>query len=175
MTTRTAARPAQADFDPFYAGYVSLVPDGDIVETLRVQREDLAALFARVPEERHGFRYSPGKWTLEEVVGHVVDIERVFSYRAMCFARGLAEVEQPGVDQDLMVPASGATERGLDSLAREFDHLRLANIELFHTFDDEQLAVLGRASGLPLTTRAMLYILHGHAEHHARFIEDRYL
>jgi len=175
MTTRTAARPAEGDFEPFYAGYVALAPDGDIVENLRKQRGELLALFARVPAERHGFRHAPGKWTLEEVVGHIVDTERVFSYRAMCFVRGLADIEQPGVDQDLMVPASGATERGLASLVREFDHLRLSTIELFDTIDDEGLAIVGTASGCRFTTRAMLFVLHGHAEHHARVLESKYL
>ena len=92
MTTRTAGRPAEGDFGPFYAGYVALAPNGDIVENLREQREVLLALLARVPRERYGFRHAPGKWTLEEVAGHIVDTERVFSYRAMCFVRGLADI-----------------------------------------------------------------------------------
>ena len=94
MTTRTPARPAEGEYDSFYASYVALVPDGDIVENLRAQREDILALITRDPAPGRGFRYAPEKWTLEEVVGHVVDIERVFSYRAMCFVRGLADVEQ---------------------------------------------------------------------------------
>ena len=175
MTMRTAKRPAEGDFHSYQGPYVAAVPDGDIVDSLRAQHEALGALLAGVPDRRRGHRYAPGKWTIEELMGHVVDIERAFSYRAMCFVRGLADVEQPGVDQDLMVPVSGANERGLDSIAREFDHLRQANIELFDALGDEQLAIRGHASGIECTVLTVLFMIHGHADHHARVLQERYL
>lgn len=175
MTGRSARRPAEGEFHEYYTPYVALVPEGDVVESLRAQREELMALIASVPDEKRGHAYEEGKWTIEEVIGHLVDTERAFAYRIMCFTRGMADVEQPGVDQDVMVPASGATERGLDSIAREFDHLRRANLELFETLDDDALAIRGRASGTEVTVRGVMYIVYGHAAHHARVLRERYL
>ncbi|MEM9378494.1 MAG: DinB family protein [Planctomycetota bacterium] len=175
MTHRSPLQPAPADYHEYYSRYVDGVPDGDVVEHLRAQREELLALVESVPADRRGYRYADGKWTIEEVLGHVVDTERAFAYRIMCFVRGMADVEQPGIDQDVMVPASGATERGLESIAHEFDALRRANLELFETLDDDALSIRGRASGTGFTVRSVLYIVHGHAAHHAGVVRERYL
>jgi hypothetical protein len=175
MPARSPLRPAEGDHHPYYDPYIALVPDGDVVDALRAQHEDLVALCASVPDDLRGFAYAPGKWTIEEVVGHVVDIERAFAYRVMCFVRGLEGRDQPDVDQGVMVPASRATERGLDSIARELDHLRRSNLELFDSLADDQLAIRGRASGKRGTARSWLYVIHGHAEHHARVLRERYL
>ncbi|MEM1448971.1 MAG: DinB family protein [Planctomycetota bacterium] len=175
MTHRSPLRPAADEFHEYYTPYIAKVPDGDVVEHLRAQREETLALVASIPDGRRGHRYEEGKWSIEEVLGHVVDTERAFSYRIMCFTRGMADVEQPGVDQDVMVPASGATERGLESIAREFDHLRRANVELFETLGDDALSIRGRASGTEVSVRGVMYIVHGHAAHHAGVIRERYL
>ena len=107
------------------------------------------------------------------MIGHIVDIERACAYRAMCFLRGL-DGEQPGVDQDVMVPNSRANERGLESLSAEFLHLRMSNVELFRHLDDVQWQTRGRASGMEISVLSLACILFGHAAHHHSVIEERY-
>ncbi|MEM6675352.1 MAG: DinB family protein [Planctomycetota bacterium] len=175
MAERTARRPDVDEYDSYYAQYVARVPDGDVINALRAQHETFVALIRSIPDQRRGHRYADGKWSIEEVFGHIVDTERAFAYRTMCFVRGLADIEQPGIDQDVMVPASGATERGLESIADEFDHLRRANLALFDTLDDDALASRGRASGADVSVRALLHIVYGHADHHAQVVRERYL
>ena len=176
QTTRTPRTPAADEYAPYYAGYVGLAPEGDIVRALEAQTQSLLRLFESVPRERRGgYRYAEGKWTIEEVVGHIVDIERVFSYRAMCFTRGMGDVELAGVDQDVMVAASGAAARDDASLAREFLHLRTANVLLFDTFGDKALDTRGVASGATFSVRAILAMMYGHAQHHGNVLQERYL
>ncbi len=164
-------RPAATEYAPYYEAYVVRVPGGELTALLEAQRQPLLDAFTSA---RAAFAYAPGKWTSEEVVGHIVDIERVFSYRAMCWTRGLQGVELAGVDQDQMVPASRATERGMASLAEEFDHLRRSNVALIRSLDGPSLAIRGRASGTEMTVRAMLHVLYGHAQHHADVLRQRY-
>ena len=171
---RSAVRPAPGDFGPYFQPYIDLVPDGDIVRALETQSGTLLSTFSEFGGERGGYAYAEAKWTAAEVIGHVVDIERVFAYRAMCFLRGMGDVEQAGVDQDVMEPASRATERGVDSWIREFKHLRASHVALFDPLNDEDLALVGRASGVSCTVRALLYKMFGHANHHARVLEERY-
>lgn len=175
LPLRTARRPAATDFAEYYTPYVALVPDGDVVEHLAAQRERFGSLLASVPAERAGHRYAEGKWTIEELVGHVVDIERVFSYRVMCFCRGMGEVPQAGVDQDVMVAASGATARGLASLAEEFDHLRAANLVFLRSLSDADLDRRGVASGVEFSALAVAFTMYGHLEHHANVLSERYI
>ncbi len=166
-------RPSADEFQPFYGPYLELVPDGDVVEHLRTQGETLVKAWRALPDAARGYRYATGKWTVEEVIGHVVDVERVFSYRAMCFLRQLP-AEQPGVDQDIMVPNSRANERGLDSWINEFEHLRASNAELFGSLTDDECMVRGRASGGEVTVRAVIGMIYGHAQHHANVLSERY-
>ena len=173
MSKPLASRPDANEFPSYYSHYVELAPAGDLVEELDNQGRELSRVWAELPAAAQGFRYGDGKWSVEEVIGHVVDIERAFSYRAMCFLRGLKE-EQPGVDQDTMVPNSGANERGFASLSSEFLHLRQSNVELLRHLTGEQLSQRGRASGAEFTVRALACILFGHALHHAGVIDERY-
>lgn len=172
--TRTPGAPAPGTFPAYYAPYVEAHPGGDVVEALAEQLPRLMAALRAVPADKTAYRYAEDKWSIEEVVGHIVDIERTFSYRAMCFTRGLGNIDQPGVDQDVMVPASGADARGLASLCDEFEPMRLSNIALFRSFGDAELALTGRASGATFDVRTVITILYGHAEHHLKVLADRY-
>lgn len=171
---RSTAPPSPDEYGPYYTPYIELAPEGDIVRALEAQSESLLETFGVFEGERGAHAYAEGKWTAAEVIGHVVDIERVFAYRAMCFLRSMGDVEQAGVDQDVMVPASRATERGVASWMREFKHLRASHVALFEALTDDDLSLVGRASGASCTVRALLYKMFGHAEHHARVLEDRY-
>lgn len=172
---RTARRPGAADFAPYYSQYVDLVPGGEIAPLLEEQGARLDAMLGSIPGERAGHAYGPDKWTIAEVVGHIVDIERVFSYRILCFCRGMGDVDLAGIDQDVMVPASGANARGLASLAEEFRHLRASNVTLLRSLSDADLDSRGRASGVEFTALAAAFVMYGHAEHHGRVLAERYL
>lgn len=169
----TAERPRPTEYDGFYSTYVDAVPPGPILGILRRQLEETLALWRRFGESRANHRYAPEKWSVREVAGHVVDVERLFSYRALAFARSDPS-PIPGMDQDEWMAASGFESRRLESIAEEFRHLRLSNIELFNSFDDETLMRRGTASGLEFTVRAMLWIIAGHERHHRLVLEDRY-
>ena len=121
-----------------------------------------------------GARYAPGKWSLTEVIGHVVDTERVLATRAMLFARGDAK-PLPGFDQDALIEGAMFDDRPLASLVDEFEHLRRANVALFGSWGEEAQARRGVASGCAFTVRALVTIVAGHALHHLDVVRERYL
>lgn len=173
MTTMTIARPAATEHAPAYHGYVSAVPDGDVLELLERQGVESAAMLRRVDEERSRFRYAPDKWSIREVVGHVTDAERVFTYRALRFARGDAN-PLPGFDENAWGAATNADDRTLASLVDELEAVRRASVALFRGFPAEYYARAGVASGHTITVRALLYITVGHERHHMRILRERY-
>jgi hypothetical protein len=174
MSATAPARPEASEYAPFYETYVSLVPDGDVVETLSRQAEEVSALLAGITEERAGYAYAPGKWSIKEVVGHVIDTERVFSYRALAIARG-EQQPLPGMDQDAYMARSNFGERALADLAEEFERLRRANILMLRGLSEEAWSRRGTASGCEVTVRAVAYIMAGHAAHHLQVLRTRYL
>jgi uncharacterized damage-inducible protein DinB len=167
-------KPDPSEFDPFYNTYVSRVPNGDIIDILAEEGERTAALFQSIDESKASFRYAEGKWSLADVVGHVVDTERLLSYRALRIARG-DQSPMPGMEQDDWVAGTNFERRGLTSLAKEFLALRASNIALFSSLTDDELGRTGTASGCEFTVRALLYIVAGHAIHHAGILKERYL
>jgi hypothetical protein len=154
-------RPGADEYAEYYGRYIALVPDGDILETLRDQLEATVGLLASVPPERETQGYAPGKWSVREVVGHLVDTERVFAYRALSIAREDG-VDLPGMDQERWAAASMAENRPLAGLSAEWVSLRRANIHMFATFDEPTGARRGRASGFEFTVRAFAWLIAGH-------------
>ena len=167
-------RPGADEFAPFYANYVSGVPDGAIVDTLRQQGDALRALLAAVPADRAEHRYAPDKWSVKEVVGHISDTERIFSYRALRISRGDA-TPLPGFDQDTYVANAKFDRRPLSDLAGEFAAVRSATVALFAAMTDEESRRAGSANSMPVTARALAYIAAGHERHHVRILRERYL
>ena len=167
--------PQSDEYAPYYADYVARMEGEDMLGALESGLKADLALLEGIASARGEERYAPDKWSIAELLGHVVDIERTFSWRAMCLARGIVDEPLPGVDQDVMVPLAQSNERGLASLTREYEHLRRSNLELFSTFGDEQLARRGVASGMELTARAAIAILGGHAAHHFEVLRERYV
>ena len=165
-------RPGPDEYADFYAGYISALPPGDILEILELQTEQIRNL-ANVGADRETFRYAPGKWSLREVVGHLIDAERVFSYRALCFSRG-DETPLPGFDENFYVANARFASRTLQSLIEELTLLRSANVLLFRELSPEELARVGVANTYPVTVRALAFILAGHLQHHFRVLSERY-
>lgn len=167
-------RPVPGDYAEYYHGYIERVPDGDIVAFLDAQRVELCDFVRSMDESMGDFRYAEGKWTVKEVVGHVIDCERVFGCRALVFARG-DRSPMPSMEQDDYVASGNFAARTLGDLADEFDALRSSHVVLFRSFGDEVWARRGTASGFEFTTNAIAWILAGHALHHAGVLEERYL
>jgi hypothetical protein len=165
---------ASGEFLAYYAKYVSLVPAGDLLETLEAQLADTVALVDQVGEARAGHRYAEGKWSVRELLGHVIDTERVFAYRALCAARG-ETAPLPAFDENAWVAGTAWDGRTLGSLLGELTAVRRATLALFHHLDDAALARRVTASGAPLSARAAGWIIAGHERHHQSLLRDRYL
>ena len=170
----TLERPPASEYAPYQAGYVASVPDGDIFEILSRQGTHFPDLLRSIGEARGEHRYAPDKWTIKEMVGHVNDTERVFSYRALRFARG-DETPLASFEQDQYVGPGNFNARTLASLADEFAHVRAATLDLYYHLDPEALARQGSASGFVVSVRAMAYVIAGHVAHHERILRERYL
>lgn len=174
MNPRVAQRPAKTEYADFYAGYVDCVPEGEIRSLLREQLDTAVDLFRGIPQAKYGYRYDPGKWSTKEVLGHIIDTERIFSYRMLCFARGDV-TPLPGMEQDDYVAGASFDDRDWENLVEEFEHLRQANARLGDSFDDAVLERRGVASECEFTVRAVLYIMVGHVAHHLNVLRERYL
>ena len=167
-------RPDASEHLPYYGKYVDRVPDGDLLQTLRAQLDETLALVRGLPEERGGHRYAPGKWSIREVLSHVIDAERIFAYRALRIGRGDA-TPLASFDENAYAAAANADARTLVDLAEELEHVRLGNLALFRGLDDEALARRGTASGGEVSVRALAWIIAGHERHHVSLLRERYL
>lgn len=174
MSQVRSIRPDPSEYPEFYAGYVSQVPDGDVVEALIGGAEIAAALLHDVDEETADRAYAPGKWTLKEVLLHCADAERIFAYRALRIARGDA-TPLPGWDENAYTPMSGAAERSLDAILDEFESVRDATVTLLQGLPDEAWSRTGIANDRPVSVRAIAWMTAGHLLHHLSVVQDRYL
>jgi hypothetical protein len=174
MNTTTIQRPLADEHAPYYGKYIARVPDGDLVSLLRDQLMDTVALLRGVSPDRADFAYGPGKWSIKEVVGHMIDVERVMSYRALRFARNDA-TELPGFDENSWAVAAGSASRTLGDLLEEFQVVRSATIHLAEHLSADALARRGSANGQQVSVRALFYIIAGHERHHAELLRERYL
>lgn len=166
-------RPTPNEYAPYYAGYVDLVPDGDILETLERQLPDTLARLRATPPERETFRYAEGKWSVREAVGHVVESERMFAGRALWIARQ-PEVALPGMDQDAWVREADHDARPLARHLDEWSTVRESTLRLLESLPADTHRRTGIASGVSFSVRAFFWIVAGHELHHRRLFEERY-
>ena len=165
MPDIVAARPSVEDYAPYFARYVTLVPDGDLVEILRSQEHTLSRLLERVDPAREAYRYALEKWSVREVVGHLIDTERVFSYRATQFSRGDMR-PLPSFDQDAWLPFGEYDARSLRELLDEWRAARANTLALLRHMPAPALRRRGIASDMEFTVLALLSIIAGHVEYH---------
>ena len=162
------------EFNSYYAPYVNLVESKDIIVSLEKSFEETLSFYSSIPEDKWLYSYAEGKWTINEVVQHLLDTERVFAYRALCFSRKDI-IELPGFDQDEYLINSNANSRSKESIIEEYESVRNATITLFKSFSEEMLIQIGVASNSPLSVKASGYIIIGHEKHHCNVIKDNYL
>lgn len=174
MSAPAAARPEPNEYAPYYEKYVSLVPETDLVGSLERQGAETLALLRGLSEEQGAHRYAAGKWSVKQLVGHVNDGERIFSYRALAIARGERQ-PLPGMEQDEYMAAVDFDARTLADLADEFETVRAATLHLLRHLSPEAWARRGIASDNEVTVRALAYIIAGHEAHHVRILRERYL
>lgn len=169
----TIPAPAPDEFGSFYAGYVALAEGRDLPADLQFQLDEVLEVLRPLPAEKGRFRYAEGKWSVQEVVGHLCDAERVFAYRLLRIGRGDA-TPLPGFDEDAFVAAAHFDARTLKDLMMEFAALRRATVLLAEGLPDTAWANRGTASGKVISARALAHILYGHAAHHLAVLRERY-
>jgi hypothetical protein len=167
-------RPNPTEYAEYYRRYVDLVPDGDLIDTLVEQFDETALMLGPLTDEEASRPYAPGKWSIKEVVGHVIDTERIFTYRALRIARG-DQTPLAGYDQDAFVKAAGFNRRTLAGLLSGLHLARRSATGLFGGLSAEELARTGVANDNPVSVRAIAWIVAGHERHHVKIIRERYL
>lgn len=168
-------RPQSGEYSPYTIAYIEKVPtDRPVLEHLRAQLDATKSFIASLPAEKLMHRYAPGKWTIKEILVHVIDFERIVSYRALRIAR-TDSTPLPGYEQDQYTPASRANERSIENILDEYEKVRLSSVALFASFDEESLRRVGTASDHPLSVRAAIYQAAGHELHHLKVIKEKYL
>ena len=174
MTAARASRPAEGEFLPYYERYIALVPSGDVLTTLDAQMSETQGLLRALPASSSTYRYAPGKWSVNEVIGHIIDSERIFAARALRFARNDA-TPLPGFEQDDYVRNSKFDVYPVAELASELDSVRRATVFLFKHLEEPAWMRRGIANNAAVSVRALAYIIAGHELHHREILSARYL
>jgi hypothetical protein len=168
-----SSRPLPEEFAAFYAGYVARVPEDDILSVLAAQAEEVRRLAAAAPPGRETFRYGPGKWSVRQVLGHLVDGERAFGYRAFCISRG-EQANLPSFDENEYVARSPYDRIPAAALAEEFTVVRDANLRVLRALPEDAWVRVGAANGYRVSVRALAWIMAGHVRHHQGVLRERY-
>jgi hypothetical protein len=174
MTDLTIEKPDATEYLSYYGRYVSLVPEGNILAVLSSQMDDTLSRLRSIPESRAGFRYAPGKWSIRELVGHMIDTERIFAYRALRFARN-DKTPLSGYEQDHYINNASFDAYPLGELAGEFESVRRASLFMFKHLDQEAWKRRGLANESEVSVRALAYIIAGHELHHMDVLRNKYL
>ncbi len=167
-------RPDASEFNPYYSRYISLVPGGSILATLREGSSRTTNLFSSITEEQASFRYAPDKWTIKQMFGHIIDTERIFAYRALRISRNdTTPIE--GFEQDDYVSNGPFDRCALADLLDEYSAVRNATVLLFSNLTAEGWSRKGVANKNEITVRALAYIVAGHELHHCHVLREKYL
>jgi hypothetical protein len=167
-------KPVEGTFPPFFANYIQLVKEDHLIEALNHQAPIISIFFDDLPAEMAGFSYAPGKWTLKEMMQHIIDTERIFAYRALSIARK-EQQSLPSFDENEYVTNSYAHKREWTALLAEFKLVRKTTEMLFQSFEEEVFQQSGLSSNKPVSVNALGFIIVGHVYHHIDIIKERYL
>jgi len=172
---RKIEKPKDGEFPPYAKMYIKLLPDdGLLLEHLKENFDKTKEFILSLSEEKLTYRYAKNKWTIKEILVHIIDDERIYAYRALCFARN-DKTELPGFEQDDYATFSNANERSIENILNEYEAVRNATITLFESFDETALLRDGIANKNRATVRALGYHLAGHELHHINIIKEKYL
>jgi uncharacterized damage-inducible protein DinB len=168
-------KPLQGEYNPYAIMYIKLLrEDGQVLKHLKENFKMVKEFIESLPPEKLSYRYAENKWTIKEILVHIMDDERIYAYRALRIARN-DKTPLPGFEQDDYVPFSRANKRSLSSIFREYKTIRLATLSLFTSFNKEDLLRTGTANDHPVSVRALAYHIAGHELHHLNIIKERYL
>ncbi len=168
------AKPAHGEFAPHHSSYIDLVQAPDVKEAIRIYSPQIHEFFSLIPTDKAGYRYAPGKWSLKEMLQHVIDAERIFSYRVLTFARK-DKAPLPSFDENAYAVNSNADARQWEDLVEEFQSVRRSTDLLYATLNDEQLSMRGIVNNYPASANTFCFVTFGHILHHCNIIRERYL
>jgi DinB superfamily len=174
MSDFYSTRPDASEHIPYYAKYINLVPNGNILTILEEQVQDTSTFLGSITEEQSLKRYAPDKWSIKEVIGHLTDSERIFAYRALRFARD-DKTALPGFESDDYIEPGRSDKRNWQGLIKEFEAVRRATVELYEPLDETAWTRQGVANNDAVSVRALAYIIAGHELHHVKLIQELYL
>lgn len=167
-------KPIVSEHPHYYTQYINLVKQDELTAAIQAVGAEIKELIAGISEDRGNFAYATAKWTIKEVLIHCIDTERIFSTRALCFARG-DQQKALSFDENIYAPNSEAHHRSLKSISEEFDSVNKATLHLFNSFSKQTLLVSGETPSGPSTVRAIGFTICGHTRHHMNIIRERYL
>lgn len=167
-------RPQVKDHIPYFLKYIDLIPEGDIISALKANHQSTLDFIEAIPRLKVNHFYDEGKWTVKQVINHIIDTERILSYRALRFARGDAQL-LPGFDENLYAANANLTETNMQLLMDEFDSVRLSTILMFKQLAEKQLLLKGNMASGETNVLSIGYFICGHAQHHVNVIKERYL
>jgi uncharacterized damage-inducible protein DinB len=162
------------EYSEFFATYIKALDDVHLVEELEISLHDFIKFVQNIPMDKFDYRYAEGKWTIKDIIQHIIDTERIFGYRALRISRN-DKTPLPGFDENEYVENTNANNRGLQELLAEFSAVRHSNLLLFKSFSEEQLARMGIAYEDEVSVRALGFLIIGHLKHHQRIFKERYL
>lgn len=167
-------KPDSSEHAPYYGRYVDLIKEDDILKVLSTQINDTVTLLRSIPHAKGDYRYAPDKWSIKEVIGHMIDTERVFAFRALWFARN-ERTPLPGFEQDDWIRASSFDTITLDELITEFEQVRYSTVPFFQYLTKEAWMRRGKANNTEVSVRALAYMIAGHELHHVGVLKTKYL
>jgi hypothetical protein len=167
-------RPQKQDYIPYFENYINLIPEDDIISALKTNHQTILDFIEDIPRLKVNYFYDDGKWTVKQVINHIIDTERILSYRSLRFARGDNQ-QLLGFDENLYAANANLTNTNTQILADEFDSVRLSNILMFKQLSEKELSLKGKMASGEVTVLALGYFLCGHAQHHINVIKERYL
>ncbi len=167
-------KPLQGEYNPFFEKYILKIGDEKIVTAMHNQVIEFDTLLKNIPADKHDYRYAEGKWSVKQMLQHIIDTERIMAYRALTIARR-DNVVLPGFDENTYADAAPATKNNWEDMVLEFQALRFSHIFMFGNMSDEDMAQIGNANNSSTSVNALAYILVGHVEHHVSILKERYL
>jgi uncharacterized damage-inducible protein DinB len=168
------SKPSPTELNSYQKTYVNLVNGDDLIAQLEKNKNETIALLSKLPKEKINYRYAEGKWSIPEIIVHIIDSERIFSYRMLCFSRG-EKTSLPGYEENDYAAESEASSRSLENIIEEYSHVRNATISLLKSFSEKQYLRKGRANNNDSSVQILSYMLAGHEIHHMNVIKEKYL